>query len=77
MSGLLSLLHARQASGFTLGRDDWHWRGLDPETGLSFELLFCHEGDLHLTSENDALAERLSAALAALDLPLDPRKLAP
>ncbi|WP_158679877.1 hypothetical protein [Deinococcus sp. NW-56] len=77
VSELLPLLRNRQALGFTLGRDDWWWSGLVPEAGQPFELLFCHEGDLHLTTEDEALAERLSAALAALGTRLNPRKLAP
>ncbi|MPY65817.1 hypothetical protein F8S09_03775 [Deinococcus sp. SDU3-2] len=77
VSELLPLLRGRQALGFTLGRDDWWWRGLVPETGQAFELLFCHEGDLHLTTQDDALAERLGSGLAALGTRLNPRKLAP
>lgn len=70
VSGLTRFLLERQHLGFSLGRDDLFLS----QEGL-WELLFCHEGDLHLRTADHAfaaqLAERLRAAGVALVLRSD------
>jgi len=68
------LVEERRRLGFTLGRDEWFWRGT--ATG-PFELLFCHEGDMHLETDDLALAQALTDVLASQAVVLETRKLTP
>lgn len=71
---LPALVEERRLLGFTLGRDDWFWRG----TAIGpFELLCCHEGDMHLETDDLALAQALTDAFASRAVTLEPRKLSP
>jgi len=73
VSSLAAVAEERRL-GFTLGRDDWFWRGT--ATG-PFELLFCHEGDMHLETDDLALAQALTDVLASQVVVLETRKLTP
>ncbi|TSA85831.1 hypothetical protein FNU79_08560 [Deinococcus detaillensis] len=63
LAKLPALLEQRQKLGFTLGKDDWWLMG---QTNVPFELLCCHENDLHLKTTDLNLAAQFKTALAVL-----------
>ena len=65
-SALRATLHGRERPGFVLGEADLHW------SGEGWEVLLCHEGDLHLSTGDEGLVAELRRRLAAVGVPLDP-----
>lgn len=65
-SVLLATLHERERLGFVLGEADLHW------SGEGWEILLCHEGDLHLCTQDGGLVAELRRRLAAAGVLLNP-----
>ncbi|MBB5362027.1 hypothetical protein [Deinococcus humi] len=64
---LINVIAQREALGFTLGRDDWWIRGC---SSAPFELLCCHESDVHLETVNLQLADQFRMVFSGCGLDL-------
>ncbi|EYB67749.1 hypothetical protein DEIPH_ctg033orf0184 [Deinococcus phoenicis] len=67
LSDVPALLRERQAQGLCLGRDDWFLSGTVP---FVWAVKLCHEGDLHLQTDEPALLAWLKDQLEPLGIQL-------
>ncbi|WP_075832491.1 hypothetical protein [Deinococcus marmoris] len=67
ISDLLSLIAERQQFGMQLGRDDLFLEG---EAPIPWQVLLCHEGDVHIRASDDGLIAGFQALLAPLGVSL-------
>lgn len=67
LSELLALIAERQRLGMQLGRDDLFLEGEAPK---SWQVLLCHEGDMHIRSRDDRLIADLQTCVAPLGMTL-------